>query len=131
MPTFKVVIGSLLSRATPRPPSARSRQARLPRPGTRKRGSSLADGHDPAALRASALPRRGRFETNQPFAIRAVQCERVVNAVRLFQRHRHSRHHKPNPMATVRVDHENLSVEVEKHIEGWIARRRHGILLSY
>ena len=47
-----------------------------------------------------------------------VQRERVVDAVRLLRRHRHPRHDEPDPVATLRVDHENLPVEVEKHIEG-------------
>jgi hypothetical protein len=34
-------------------------------------------------------------------------------------------------VTALRVHHENLPVEVEKHIEGRGARHRHGTLLSY
>jgi hypothetical protein len=34
-------------------------------------------------------------------------------------------------MAALRVHHENLPVEVEKHIEGRVTRLRHSIWLSY
>ena len=30
------------------------------------------------------------------------------------------------PVAALRVHYENLPVKIEKHIEGWIARLRHG-----
>jgi hypothetical protein len=34
---------------------------------------------------------------------------------------------EPDPMAALWVHHESLPVEVEKHIEGRVARLRHGI----
>ncbi len=65
-------------------------------------------------------------EPDQPLALRPVQRERVVDAVRLLRRDRHSRHHEPDPVAALRVHHENLPVEVEKHIERRVTRFRHG-----
>jgi hypothetical protein len=44
--------------------------------------------------------------------------------------HRLARHHKPNPMAALRVHDEHLAVEVEQHIKGRVARLSHGIELS-
>ncbi len=70
-------------------------------------------------------------ETDQPPTIRPMQRERIIDAMRLLQRHRHPRHHEPDPMAALRVHHENLPVEVEKHIEGRITQVCHGILLSH
>ena len=66
-------------------------------------------------------------EPDQPLALRPVQRERVVDAVRLLRRRRHSRHHEPDPVAALRVHHEDLPVEVEKHIEGRVTRLRHSI----
>jgi hypothetical protein len=40
---------------------------------------------------------------------------------RLLRRHRHSCHDEPDPVAALRIHHENLPVEVDKHIEGRIA----------
>ncbi len=79
--------------------------------------------------RASSLPadRMGIVEPDQPHAIRAMQCERVVDAMRLLRRHRHPRHDEPHLMAALRVHHENLPVEVEKHIEGRVTGFRHDI----
>jgi hypothetical protein len=34
-------------------------------------------------------------------------------------------------MASARVHHEYLPVEVEKHIEDWLTRLRHAVQLSY
>ena len=78
---------------------------------------------------AALLPcdRMGIIEPDQPFAVRPMQCERVVDAMRLLRRHRRPRHHEPDPMAALPVHHENLPVEVEKHIEARVTRLRHGI----
>jgi len=73
---------------------------------------------------AALLPchRMGVVEADQPLAVRPVQCQRLVDAMRLLRRHRHPRHDEPDPMAALRVHHENLPVEVEKYIEGRVAR---------
>jgi hypothetical protein len=73
----------------------------------------------------------GVVEANQPLTIRPVQRERIVDAVRLLRRRWYPRHNEPDPMATVRVHHENLPVEVEKQIERRIARFTHGTWLSH
>src|SRR5947209_5494948 len=52
-----------------------------------------------------------------------MQRQRVVDAVRLLRGYRHPRRNKANPMAARRVDHENLPVEIEQHIEALVARR--------
>jgi hypothetical protein len=85
-------------------------------------------------LRLAASPPRhpmGVIEADQSLAVRPVQRERVVDAVRLLRRHGHTRHHKPDPVAALRVHHENLPVEVEKRIEGRVTRLCHGIELLY
>ena len=78
---------------------------------------------------AALLPRNrmGVVEADQPLTIRAVQRQRVIDAMRLFSRRRHARHDEPDPMAAIGVHHENLPVEVEKHIEGRVTWLRHGI----
>jgi hypothetical protein len=54
-----------------------------------------------------------------------------IQAMRLLRRYRDPRRHEPDPMAALWVHHENLPVEVEKHIEGRVACLRHAIQLSY
>ena len=63
---------------------------------------------------AGPLPRdrMGIVEPDQPLAIRPVQRERVVDAMRLLLRHRHARHDEPDPVTALEVHHENLPVEV-------------------
>jgi len=81
-------------------------------------------------LRFAALApadRMGIVEACQPLPVRPVQRQRIVDVVRLLRRHRHPRHHEPDPVAALRVHHENLPVQVEKHIEGRVTRLRHGI----
>ncbi len=73
----------------------------------------------------------GVVEADQPLAIRPVQRQRVVDAVRFLRRHRRPRDDEPDPMATLGVNDKHLSVKVQKHIEGRVARLRHGTLLSY
>jgi hypothetical protein len=53
-------------------------------------------------------------EPDEPFAIRTMQRERVVDAMRLLGRHRHPCRDEPDPLPMVAVHHENLLVEVEK-----------------
>ena len=68
--------------------------------------------------------RMGIIEADQPLAVRPVQRQRVVDAMRLLRRHRRPRHHEPDPVTALRVHDENLAVEVEQHIEGRVARLR-------
>jgi len=51
----------------------------------------------------------------------------LLFAARLLPRHRHLRHDEPDPVAALGVNHENLPVEIEKHIEGRVARLRHDV----
>src|SRR5438067_4550789 len=75
--------------------------------------------------------RMGIVEANQPLAIPPMQCERVVDAVRLLRRPRHSCHDKAYPMATRWIEHENLPVEIEQRIEARVARLNHPHQLSH
>jgi hypothetical protein len=54
--------------------------------------------------------------TDQPLAAGSVQGERVVEAVRLVARHRHSRHCESNPIPAGRIDNEHLTIELEQGI---------------
>jgi hypothetical protein len=76
---------------------------------------------------ATPLPgsRVGIVESDQPLALRAMQGERVVDAMRLLRRHRHQRHDEPDPVPAVGIHHEHLPVKVEKNIEGRVTRSRH------
>jgi hypothetical protein len=79
-------------------------------------------------LRLAASLQRNRMrvvKADQPLAVRSVQCERGVDAMWLLRLDRYSRHHEPDPVVALRVHHENLPVEVEKHIEGRVTRLRH------
>ena len=60
-------------------------------------------------------------EPGQTFAIRSVECQAVVKPVWFGFRHRHGTHHKTDPMATFRVDHEHLPIQPEQGVEGWVA----------
>jgi hypothetical protein len=64
-------------------------------------------------------------EADQPLAIRTMQCERIVDTMRLLRGHRHPRHDKADPMPARWIDHENLPVEIEQRIEARVARLSH------
>ena len=70
-------------------------------------------------------------EPNQPLAVRPVQSERIVEAMRFLRRDRYTRHHEPHPMTALRVHNEHLAVEFEERIKGLVADRRHDIWLSH
>ena len=81
-------------------------------------------------LRLTALLSRhwmGVVEPDQALAIRPVQRQRVIQAMRLCRRYCDPRHHEPNPMAARRIDDQHLPVEVEKRIESRVTGLRHGI----
>jgi hypothetical protein len=63
----------------------------------------------------------GIVEPHQPLAVRPVQCQRIVEAVRFLQGCRHTRHREPDPVAALRVHDEYLSVEFEQQIEAGVA----------
>ena len=75
----------------------------------------------------SPADRMGIIEAHQPPAVRPVQRERVVDAMRLPRRHGHPCDDKSNPVTALRVNDEDLAIEVEKHIEGRVARLGHSI----
>ena len=85
-------------------------------------------------LRLSAHPLADRMsviETNQPLAMRPMQRQRVVDAVRLRRRHGHLCDDEPDPVAALGVDDEYLSVKIKKRMEGRIWWLRHPSELSY
>ena len=62
-------------------------------------------------VRLSALPppdRMGVVEADQPLAVRSVQRERVVDAVRLLRRRKDPCYDRSNPMASFGVNEQNL-----------------------
>ena len=58
----------------------------------------------------------GVVKAGQPFAVRTVQCSRVVESMRFLQRHSYARYYKSDPVATLRIDHEHLAVKVKQCI---------------
>ena len=74
--------------------------------------------------------RMGVVEANKPLAIRSVQRQRIVQPVRLLRRYRHLSHNERDPVAAFWIDDQHLSVEIEKHIKGGVARFRHTRRLS-
>jgi hypothetical protein len=81
---------------------------------------------------ATRLPadRMSIIESHQPFAVRSVQRQRVIEAVRFLRRHRYLRHDESHSMAAFWVYNKDLPIEVEKHIEGRIARLHRATMLS-
>ncbi len=103
----------------------------MPRPDTVR-----TNGPQPVTMVLRLAPllvcrRMGIIEADQPLAVRPVQRERVVDAMRLLGGCRHACHDEPDPVTTVRVHHENLLVEVQKHIEGRVGPLSHARELSY
>jgi len=96
---------------------------------------------------AASLPldRMGIVEADQPLTLGAMQRKGIVDAMRLLRRYRHPRHHEPDPVATFRVNHEDLTaclrrseasasrrqVKVQQDIEGRVAWLRHAGQLSH
>ena len=60
-------------------------------------------------------------ESDEPFAISIVQCERIVKATRFLRCGRHLRNHEANPMPSFGIDNQREAVEVEQGIEDRIA----------
>lgn len=81
-------------------------------------------------LRLAATPspyRMGVVETNQPFAIGPMQCQRVIKTVRLFRRSRDAVHDEAHPMSPGRIDDKDLTVQIQQSVERGIAWLRHGM----
>ena len=69
--------------------------------------------------------RMGVVEADQSLAIGPMQCQRIVETVRLLRRHRHLCDDKADPVAALGINDEHLPVEFEQHTKGWVARLRH------
>lgn len=69
-------------------------------------------------------------ESDLPFAIRSVQRERVIDPMRFLGGHRHPGHHELDPMASRRIDHKDLPVEIQKHIQRQVISSTHAHKLS-
>lgn len=61
----------------------------------------------------------------QSLSVRSVQRQRIIESVRLLQRRRHARHHEPDPVTPFRIDHECLSVEIQKRVQARVGRCCH------
>lgn len=72
-----------------------------------------------------ASHRMGIVEPDESLTIRTVQRERIVNAMRFLGGHRHPRDHEFDPVASRRIDNEDLPIEIEKHDQRWIMRFTH------
>jgi hypothetical protein len=67
----------------------------------------------------------GIVEADQPLAIRPVQRQRIVEAMRLLRRNRHLRHDKAYPVTAFGINDEYLPVEFQQYIKGRVARLGH------
>ena len=64
-------------------------------------------------------------ESHQPLSVRAVQRKRIAETMWPLRRWWNPHDDKANPVAPLRIDHENLPVEIEKQIEGRILAFAH------
>jgi hypothetical protein len=64
----------------------------------------------------------GVIKADQPLAVRPVQRQRIIESVRLLRRHRYARHHESDPVTPSRIDHEYLSVEIQKRVQARVGR---------
>lgn len=82
---------------------------------------------------AAPLPGHGMgiVETDQPFPVRPMQGQGIVETVRLLGRNRHAIDDEPDPIPAIRIDDEHLTVEIEKHVERRIPRPCRRMWLSY
>jgi hypothetical protein len=78
-----------------------------------------------------AKPLRGDgmsvVKADQSLTARPVQRERIVETMGFFRGSLHTRHHEFDPIITLWIHDQHLAVEIEQHIEGWIARKLHAI----
>jgi len=65
--------------------------------------------------------RVGIVETDRTLAIRSVQSQRIIEAVRLGRADRNTLRDKPDPVPALRINNENLPVQIKQGVEGWIA----------
>jgi hypothetical protein len=56
--------------------------------------------------------RVGIVKADQSFGVETVQRQRIIESVRPLHRHRHARHHEPDPVTTFGIEHEYLAIEI-------------------
>jgi hypothetical protein len=81
----------------------------------------------PAGTRL-AFERVRIVESDQAFPIRSMQRERIFDAVRPRRAHGNAAGYEPDPMPRFRIDDQDLPVQIEQGIKGWVAL--HQISLS-
>src|SRR3546814_3539479 len=74
----------------------------------------------------AAIDLVGAVEADQPSAVRAMERQGIVEAVRLARRRRNPCHDEPNPVAARRIHDQNLTVQVEQRVQAGIPLR-HGL----
>lgn len=88
----------------------------------------------PARSRASPFPHRVRIvETDEPRAVRRVQCQRVAEPVRTIRCHFGPQHDELHPVSRL-VNEQRLAVKVEQGVQPGIAvsrRHRHKLSVSH
>ena len=80
----------------------------------------------PTAARRSRrrTDRMSVIESDQSGASGSMKRQRVLEPLWLLQGRRDTLDAKAHPVLPSRIDHENLAVQIQKHIQVWIARRR-------
>jgi hypothetical protein len=69
---------------------------------------------------AALLPadRMGIIEPNQSLAVRPMQRQGIIDAMRPLRRYGDPRHDETNPVTAVFIHDEHLPIEVKKRVEG-------------
>jgi hypothetical protein len=57
------------------------------------------------------------IESNQPFTVRPMQRERVIESMRLLRRNRNPRDYKSNPVTAFGVHNQREAVQIEQRVE--------------
>jgi hypothetical protein len=79
------------------------------------------------ALRGRPAPpfdRMSVVEADQALAMRSMQRQRIIEAVRLGLANRDALDDEPDPMPSLWIDDKNLPVQVKQGVKGWIALHR-------
>lgn len=63
------------------------------------------------------------IESDQSLASGSMKRQRIVEPLWLLQGRRDTLGAKAHPVLPSRIDHENLAVQIQKHIQTWITRR--------
>ena len=67
----------------------------------------------------------GIIKADQPFAVRTMQRQGIVQSMGPLRRHWYARDHEPYPVATLRIDHEHRAIEVNQRIQARVGRHCH------